>query len=177
MTTRTQQQTEMLGQLIKTAKKLVASPSPLYLEREGVVQGAQSWCNTPFKHDCEVKGAGCDCAHLITGVYHPLGYMPKIQFPTYGADWFRHATDENQYIVETALKYFTEITEAEAQMGDWFVLYFGRAWSHCGILVGSHRAVCAWPSNGRVTEINMREDRLVSRHRRRYFSPKWRSHA
>lgn len=145
------------------------------LERDNVIKEALTWVDTPFLHDAEVKGAGCDCAHLITGVYAALGYMPHIQFPTYGRDWFRHATDENQHIIENALKYFVEITAEEAKPGDWLVLHIGRAWAHCAIITGEHKAVCAWPQNSKVTSINTREDMFVRNHKKRYFTAKWKS--
>lgn len=143
------------------------------IQRASVVSAASAWLGTPFLHDAEIRGIGVDCAHLIKAVYAQLGLMPDITFPKYSVDWWRHTSKPEQFIVETADKYFDAILASEAQAGDWFVVKFGRAWSHCGILISSKRAICAWPQHGKVCNINCREDRLISKHERRYYSPRW----
>jgi NlpC/P60 family putative phage cell wall peptidase len=137
---------------------------------EQIVTEARTWLGTPFVHGAGVKGAGCDCAHLITGVYASCGLMPVIEYPIYGPDFWRHAKDPEMHIVATAKQHFREIIEAEAKPGDWFVLYMGRCWAHCGIIVGKDRAIEAWPSHGKVAEINTKTEKLYKDHSRRYFT-------
>jgi len=137
--------------------------------REKIVQEARSWLDTPFRHGAGVKGAGCDCAHLITEVYFALGLIPKIEFPIYGPDWWRHAEDPERYIVEAAKKYFDEIKAAEAQPGDWVTLYMGKAFAHCAIITGPKTVVEAWPSRSKVSEINTSEERNHRNRAKRYF--------
>jgi NlpC/P60 family putative phage cell wall peptidase len=140
------------------------------LERSQVIAEAHRWIGTPFRHDAEVCGGGVDCAHLVNAVYAAANRMTHIKFPHYAPDWWKHANDPEQHIVENMKKYFREITEAEAKPGDICVLYIGRAWAHCLILTGRHTAVEAWPTRAMVTEISIREERLFKTHKRRWFT-------
>lgn len=139
--------------------------------RAAVVAEARKWLGTPFIHDAEVVNAGVDCAHLVNAILRATGHLPSITFPTYGPDWFRHATDPEKNIVETLKQYAPEISEAEAGPGDVVVIWFGRAWAHCAILSGKDRAIEAWITRGHVAEVNTKEERLYRTHQKRYFSP------
>jgi NlpC/P60 family putative phage cell wall peptidase len=150
----------------------VGSPplSPEEISRQVVVRLARKWLHTPFKHDCEVLGAGVDCAHLINAVYSEAGHMPHLTFPQYPPDWWKHTKNSEQHIVETAKRYFREITEAQAKPGDWVVMYIGKAWAHCAIITGKDRCLEAWPTRSTVEEINSKEERLYRQHAKRYFT-------
>jgi NlpC/P60 family putative phage cell wall peptidase len=140
------------------------------LERKAVIEEANKWMGTPFRHDAEVVGAGVDCAHLINAVYFAVGKMPNVVFPQYPPDWFKHTDDPEQHIIENAKKYFREITAEEAKPGDWVVLYIGKAWAHCAILVGAHKVIEAWPLRSLVSLVNVREESLYRNHQKRYFT-------
>jgi len=139
-------------------------------QRQAVVDEAHSWLGTKFLHQAGIKGAGVDCAHLITEVYRACGLMPEITFPQYGPDFWRHAENPETHIVETAKKYFREIPASEAKAGDWFVLYIGRCWAHCGILVGGGFAIEAWPQHAHVLAINTKTEKLYTTHSKRFFT-------
>jgi hypothetical protein len=146
------------------------------LERKEVVAEARSFVGTPFIHQAGVKGAGVDCAHLISEVYRVTGFMPAIKYPVYGKDWFRHAENEEKYIVEVAKLYFKEITEAEAGIGDWMAVKIGRAYAHCAIITEVKdgkpiKGINAWPSKDKVWEVDIRQDKIFAGRLTRYFTP------
>jgi hypothetical protein len=146
------------------------------LERKAVVDEARSFVGTPFKHQAGVKGAGVDCAHLISEVYRVVGLMPAITYPVYGRDWFRHAANEEKYIVEVAKLYFREIAESEAGVGDWMAVKIGRAYAHCAIITEVQngkpsKGINAWPTKEKVWEVDIQQDTVFSGHLKRYFSP------
>jgi cell wall-associated NlpC family hydrolase len=91
-------------------------------------------------------------------------------FPHYSPDWWRHTDNPEQHIVENAKKYFREITAEEAKPGDWVVLFIGKAWAHCAILVSDHQVVEAWPTRALVSLVNVREERLYRTHQKRFFT-------
>jgi NlpC/P60 family putative phage cell wall peptidase len=140
------------------------------LERNEVIAEAHRWVGTPFKHDAEVLGVGVDCAHLINAVYTAAKRMTHIKFPHYAPDWWKHAEDPEQHIIENAKLHFKEITAAQAKPGDWVVLFIGRAWAHCAIIVGNHQVIEAWPTRALVSLVNSREERLYRTHQKRYFT-------
>jgi NlpC/P60 family putative phage cell wall peptidase len=140
-----------------------------------VVTDARTWIGTPFKHDAEVKGAGCDCAHLLNAVYSRAGKIPHLKFPQYPPDWFKHAADPEKYIVEEMKKHFREIKETEAKAGDVVVMFIGKAWAHCGIIseikdAKVAKVIEAWPTRATVSEVNATEERLYRTHQKRFFT-------
>lgn len=148
-------------------------------QREAVIAEARSWIDTPFVHQAECKGAGVDCAHIINAVYSTCGLMPWYQFPVYGKDWFRHAENEEKYIVEIAKLYFDEIRESECLPGDWLVVRLGRAYAHCAIITEVRnnlpsKGINAWPTHEKVWEVDLQQDRIFSGRLKRYFRPRWR---
>lgn len=44
--------------------------------RAEVVAEARTWLSTPFHHNAEIKGVGCDCGGLLRGVSIALGLLP-----------------------------------------------------------------------------------------------------
>lgn len=147
-------------------------------QRQAVVTEARTWVGTKFVHQAGVKGAGCDCAHLISETYRAAGLMPAIVYPVYGKDFYRHAEHEEKYIVETAKKYFDEITEAECAPGDWITVKVGRAYAHCAIVTSVKngkpwKAINAWPVRDTVWEVDCQQDTVFTGRLKRYWSPRW----
>jgi cell wall-associated NlpC family hydrolase len=147
-------------------------------QRDAVVKLAKEFVGTKFVHQGRVRGAGVDCAGLIEQVYAPLDYMPLIVWPPYGKDWYRHAEHEEKYIVETAKKYFDEITEAECAPGDWITVKVGRAYAHCAIVTSVKngkpwKAINAWPVRDTVWEVDCQQDTVFAGRLKRYWSPRW----
>lgn len=59
-----------------------------------VVSLARGWIGTPYRHQCAVKGAGCDCLGLVLGVWQSLnGCLPE-PVPAYTMDWSEPQGDE-----------------------------------------------------------------------------------
>jgi NlpC/P60 family putative phage cell wall peptidase len=135
-----------------------------------IIAEARLWLGTPFRHDAEVLGAGVDCAHLVNAVFAGKGAIQSFKFPHYHADWWKHTDDPEKHIIENFTKLFREIPEAEAKPADIVVMFIGRAWCHCAIISGKDRAIEAWPTRNKVSEINTREEKLYRNHRKRYFT-------
>lgn len=45
------------------------------LRRDAVVAAARGWLGTPFVAGASVRGAGCDCLGLVTGVLAEAGFV------------------------------------------------------------------------------------------------------
>lgn len=104
--------------------------------RARIVAEAMSWLGTPFHTGAQVKGAGVDCANLLSGVYQAVGLIPKgMPLPSYSASWFLHQAD-NRFLDELE-KYAHCVPSPEP--GDVAMFRFGRAVSHGGIIV-------SWPT-------------------------------
>ncbi|MEM6466311.1 MAG: peptidase [Pseudomonadota bacterium] len=48
---------------------------------------ARSWIGTPFAHQGQLKGVGCDCLGLVLGVWAELGGKVACSLPAYTPDW------------------------------------------------------------------------------------------
>ena len=98
--------------------------------RAAVVAEARSWCGTPYHHQADVKGAGCDCAMLLVRVYVDLGLGAPFDPRPYPQDWHLHRSDERflGWVNERASPVATP------KPGDVIMLRYGRAYSHGGIV-------------------------------------------
>lgn len=141
--------------------------------RSQVIEEAKTWLGTKFMHQAALKGVGVDCAHLVDEVYTACGLVKRTVYPVYGQDWFRHAEREDKYIVEGFLAAgCREIPESEVGPGDTAIVKFGRAYSHCAIIIEWPKlVVCAWPTMERVCLVNATEDRIYRNRQTRFFTP------
>lgn len=115
--------------------------------RADVVREALTWVGTPF-HDCAgVKGAGCDCAHLILRTYQALGLVPQFDPAPYSPQWFQHR-DEPRFLHK--LSDYAHRVEAPLP-GDVVMFKFGRHAAHGGILIAENKIVHAYKPFGGVT--------------------------
>jgi cell wall-associated NlpC family hydrolase len=99
-----------------------------------IVTEAQSWNGTPFAGHVRVKGVGCDCVGMVSGVMIALGVISRdTSFPRYtlGSGSHREASLVSEWITQTGL--FT--LEQSAQPGDVIGLQLGRVIHHVGIVV------------------------------------------
>lgn len=103
-------------------------------QRISIVAEATTWIGTPYRgHSC-LKGAGCDCGQYLYGVYRALDLIPVIDLPTdYSLQVAQHRAS-TEY-VDLIARYFREIPEDEAQLGDLVVYKLGLAFAHAGIIV------------------------------------------
>ncbi len=110
-------------------------------QRKSIVDEAESWVGTPYIGWSRIKGVGVDCAQLIAGVFIATGHVSNdIDLPKdYPLHLGRHQAS-TEYI-DTVLRYFEEIPEAEAQAGDIVV------WKLVGSLAYCHAAIIkSWPT-------------------------------
>lgn len=118
--------------------------------RGRIVQDALSWVGTPF-HDCSgVKGAGCDCVHLLWRVGQACGIVPPdLDLYPYGPQWFQHR-DEPRFLLGLE-GYAHRIEAAQVDAGDFAMFNFGRHAAHAGIIIDENSMVHAYKPVGRVT--------------------------
>ena len=110
--------------------------------RAAVLACAETWRDTPYRHQASVKGIGTDCLGLIRGVWRELyGQEPEIP-PAYTPDWAEAAGEET--LLEAAARWLTPITSPRP--GD--VLVFRMApnapCKHIGILAAHDRILHAY---------------------------------
>ena len=100
-------------------------------ERKCVIDIANSWLRTPYRHMARVKGSGCDCITLLAEVYAEAGLIPRIDIPYYPMDWMHHR-DSERYL-NGLLEYAQEVDKPLP--GDIVVWKIGRCFSHGAIVV------------------------------------------
>lgn len=62
--------------------------------RAVVLRCAETWLDTPYRHQASVKGIGTDCLGLLRGVWRELyGAEPETP-PAYTPDWAEAAQEE-----------------------------------------------------------------------------------
>ena len=45
--------------------------------RQAIIVEAESWINTPYHHNQQLKGAGVDCGQILVAVYSKFGFIPE----------------------------------------------------------------------------------------------------
>ena len=98
------------------------------------------WVGTPFRHQCGVKGLGCDCIHFVACVLDELGVFSfrKEMVPDYPKDWHLHNTRELlSEGIERVLK-AERVGLDDLMNGDITQSHFGKAASHAGIYYEDH---------------------------------------
>jgi cell wall-associated NlpC family hydrolase len=105
------------------------------IERLRVVREVNSWVRTPYHHMARVKGpnGGCDCATLLTEVYHRARLVPRIELEFYPPDWHLHRSQEKY--IGYVLQWSVEIPIEEVRPGDIVLWKYGRAFGHGGIVI------------------------------------------
>ncbi|MDJ0859370.1 MAG: NlpC/P60 family protein [Dinoroseobacter sp.] len=59
-----------------------------------VIAAARGWLGTPYVHQANVRGAGCDCLGLIRGIWTEIYGAEPEPVPPYTADWSEPQRDE-----------------------------------------------------------------------------------
>ena len=111
--------------------------------RELIVAAARGWIGTPYRHQGQLKGVGCDCLGLIVGVWRELGGEVVDKIAPYTPDWAEAMGRET--LAEGFRAHLTEIDPSEAGAGD-VVLFRWRAHlpaKHAAILTARNRMVHA----------------------------------
>jgi len=110
--------------------------------RAAVLRCAESWLDTPYRHQASVRGIGTDCLGLIRGIWRELyGDEPETP-PAYTPDWAERADEET--LLNAASRWLIPISTP--QSGD--ILLFRMAadapCKHVGILAPDARILHAY---------------------------------
>lgn len=139
---------------------------------EAIVAEARRWIGTPYHHQASARGAGCDCAGLVLGVWRAvIGPWPE-ELPPYTPDWAEASGEE--LVRDMARRHMAEIGLAAARPGDVLVFRMLRHGSakHCAILSGPDGRVPfrSEDRNGCPTMIHAFSGHKV---REEHLSPAW----
>ncbi|PZP51587.1 MAG: peptidase P60 [Agrobacterium fabrum] len=112
---------------------------------ERVLALAQGWIGTPYRHQASLKGVGCDCLGLISGIWRDLyGHEPELP-PPYAPDWAERGGEDR--LMAAAKRHFPAVAGLEeARPGD-LLLFRWRADAaakHLGILAGPQHFIHAY---------------------------------
>lgn len=110
-----------------------------------VVQLAESWIGTPYRHQGATLGVGCDCIGLIRGVWRTLYGAEPEPVPPYAGDWAERSGDNR--LLAAGLRLFGKpVSVVEMMPGD-VLLFRWRpdcAAKHAGILCGPDHFIHAY---------------------------------
>ncbi|PZR50640.1 MAG: peptidase P60, partial [Stutzerimonas stutzeri] len=84
---------------------------------ERVLVLAEGWIGTPYRHQASLKGVGCDCLGLISGIWRDLyGHEPELP-PPYAPDWAERGGEDR--LMAAAKRHFPAVAGLEeARPGD-----------------------------------------------------------
>jgi cell wall-associated NlpC family hydrolase len=113
--------------------------------RAEVVRVAHTWIGTPYRQCGRHKGAGVDCAMLPLGVMVEAGVIEDFDPGPYAPEWHLHQSEERYltWLLNVACNV------AVPQPGDLVLFWYGRCFSHAGILVGDDMMIHAPASDER----------------------------
>ncbi|GGX56169.1 peptidase [Litorimonas cladophorae] len=110
--------------------------------RRAVLACAQSWIDTPYRHQASVRGVGTDCLGLIRGIWRSLyGEEPETA-PPYTPDWAEETGEETLLMAAQRC-----LIPTEAPMcGDVLVFRMadGAPCKHLGVLSAPDRILHAY---------------------------------
>lgn len=117
-----------------------------------VVREAVSWIGTPYRHQGDRKGVGCDCLGLVQGVWRSVYGCEGEQPGSYAADW-AEAGGEERFLAGVRRNFREKPCEA-AQAGD-LLMFRWRPHlpvKHAGILVSAEYFIHAYQGGGAVVK-------------------------
>lgn len=127
-----------------------------------IIEEAQSWINTPYRHQGAQKHIGCDCLGLVRGLWgNVYEAEPEVPKP-YSRDWAEQTFDEP--MLAAARKYCGEELSIENMHVGCLLLFrwqAGSAIKHAGILSQPHKFIHAYE------RISVTDSSLVPSWRRR----------
>jgi cell wall-associated NlpC family hydrolase len=98
-----------------------------------------SWCGTPYRHWCGVKGLGADCIHFVVRIGEAVGFIPRgIRIPEYSQRWHFHQDDSlliNHFdkAIKAGRISADDVTAQPVMIGDVVFFHFGRTVSHSAV--------------------------------------------
>lgn len=113
---------------------------------------ALSWVGTPYRHQGDRKGLGCDCIGLVRGVWQALYGFAAAHPGPYQPDWAEGGCGYEDALLEGVRRHCREKPLIAAQPGD-LVLFRWRPHlpaRHAGILVRDGGFVHAYEGAGAV---------------------------
>lgn len=107
-----------------------------------VVEIAESWLGTPYRHQASRKGVGCDCLGLVRGIWRELYGREPAEAGPYGQDWAECGGADSLLIA--AKTHF--ISAAEMTAGKLLVFRWkpDMPAKHLGIYAGNQRFIHAY---------------------------------
>jgi hypothetical protein len=130
---------------------------------------ADSWLGTKYVDHAGLKGAGCDCAHLLARVYESIGAIEPVKIPPYSPQQWLKKNYEDKTFLNIVLSYANEITEAEVLPADMVLYRVARSWTHGGIIIEWPRKVIHTLKHLGVCWTHGTNEGFVVRRPRRYF--------
>lgn len=134
-------------------------------ERASVVKEAESWVNTRYVSNADVKGAGIDCGMLLVRVFVDLKLIEPFDPRPYPAQWALHQRAE-RYLA--SIQNFADEIEGPPLPGDVVLFQFGHCWSHGAIVVDWPRIIHANPP--RCRHDDWKRNTNLHKRRPRFFS-------
>lgn len=122
-------------------------------QRQRVLAEAMTWLDTPYHHQADVKGAGCDCIFLLIRTYHACGLIPDVDPRPYPMDYMMHRDDERY--LQGILQYAHEVETPKP--GDVVLFKFGRVRSHGAIVLDWPNVIHAFRPAGKVAMTNIEQ--------------------
>jgi hypothetical protein len=99
-------------------------------QRRQVVRETQSWIETPYHPQGDIKGTGVDCGMLLVRVFVDTGLCEPFDPRPYADDWYLHRSEERY------LGFIFDRTKevAAPQPGDVMVVRYGRCYAHGAVV-------------------------------------------
>lgn len=129
--------------------------------RAAFMAEALTWIGTPFVNHADIKGPGgaVDCAMFMTRCAVDTGIVPAFDPRPYPPQWHMHR--DRELFVEFLTGRLGARETEQPRPGDIAVWYFGRTYSHGGIILNSAEVVHAWFATRMVTRTRRDEPMLV----------------
>lgn len=143
-------------------------PTSTSVNREGIVQEALSWLDTPYHHQAACKGVGVDCAYLVGAVAEAVGAISKFKVAPYSIEWHWHSREEKMLDIIEA--FGARLKSGPPMPGDILAFQYGRCCSHLGIMLPDKQFIHAHIKAGRVV-VNSLEGEFLERLRCIYKFP------
>lgn len=100
-------------------------------QRLAIIEEAETWLTTPWRHAAAVKYAGVDCGRLLIEVYANCELIERYTPDYYPQDFAIHSNDER--FLRNIERYAVQVETPK--MGDIAVWQFGRCFSHAAIVI------------------------------------------
>lgn len=100
-------------------------------QRQAVIKEAREWIRTPYHSNARLKGIGCDCLTILSGVWENVSLIERAEIPNYSPQFMLNRSDE--LYMTGLLKYTKEVDgPAPGRIALW---KFGRCFSHAAIVI------------------------------------------